>query len=176
MEGKIATVVEFTNHEPLLNECTDLIHAEQGVELHRPRDVRRAEGAVVADSRFKNAFQRLNRRRQLRYGRHYSLQVAGVIQQRLSLYGCDRTRGLDYHTAVVVLLLLLLILFFSLQPGKSSKVNALRFFLFFSPSIPASDKQKPLLYSEVSTYSSLGMNYQTAHVYDKPSQRVLSYL
>ena len=63
--------------------CTYLLHAKQGVELHRPRDVRRADGRVVPDGRLKNAFQRWHRRDQLCHGGHYSLDVAGVVQKCL---------------------------------------------------------------------------------------------
>lgn len=63
---------------------TDLLHAEQRVELQRPHDVRRAEGAVVADRRAEDAFQRCDRRLQPRHRRQYSLHVAGVVEQCLS--------------------------------------------------------------------------------------------
>lgn len=61
-----------------------LIHAEEGVELERPHDVGRAQGAVVADRRPEDALHRRDSRCKLRHGCKYSLDVAGVVQQRLT--------------------------------------------------------------------------------------------
>lgn len=60
-----------------------LRHAKQGVKLHRPRDVGRADGRVMPDGRLEHAFQGWYRRYQLGHGGHYSLHVTGVVQKRL---------------------------------------------------------------------------------------------